>query len=176
MTDLPDDLCRSDPDASASDSFPDQAFRRDIAAVLSNPSNATMLETLCMATGLRFAAIARVTDRNWVTCCVVDHLSFGLKPGDELLIETTLCRDVEKSRNEIVIDDVFSHPVYCDHHTPRDYGFRSYLSFPVYRKDGEFFGTICGLDPEPHRLNEPRVRDMMRLFARLVGDSLDADP
>ncbi|MDB6178297.1 GAF domain-containing sensor histidine kinase [Paracoccus sp. Z330] len=175
MTDLPDDLCGSELDSHETAGLAlDGAFRRDVEAVLSNPSAMTMLETVCMATGLRFAAIARVTADRWVTCCAVDRLAFGLRPGDELRIDTTLCQDVEQSHQEIVIDDVLSDPAYCNHQVPRDYGFRSYLSFPVYRKDGEFFGTLCALDPEPNRLSDPRVLDMIRLFARIVGETIDA--
>ena len=31
-----------------------------------------------------FTAVARVTDERWITCASLDHLSFGLLPGDEL--------------------------------------------------------------------------------------------
>lgn len=29
---------------------------------------------------------------------------------------------------------------------PRLYGFRSYISIPVLRPDGDYFGTLCALD------------------------------
>lgn len=171
MSDLPRDCLRSETDPAPG---LDDAFRHDIEAVQANPSVQTMLETVCMATGLRFAAIARVTSERWITCAVVDRLSFGLKPGDELLVETTLCHEVEQSHHEIVIDDVFADNHYCNHATPRDYGFRSYLSFPIYRDSGDFFGTLCALDTAPNRLSDQRVTSMIRLFAKLVGESIDA--
>lgn len=132
----------------------------------------TMLETVCLATGLRFAAIARVNEQRWITCSAVDYMDFGLKPGDELDVETTLCQEVRDHADEIVISDVQCDQVYRDHQTPRIYGFRSYLSIPILRSDGTFFGTLCALDPEPNRLDDPRVLKMVRLFAKLVGDSL----
>jgi hypothetical protein len=36
-----------------------------------------------------FAAVARVTEDRWVACSVLDEIDFGLKPGDELRVETT---------------------------------------------------------------------------------------
>ena len=150
------------------------AFQSDIDAVASNSAVATMLESVCAATGMRFAAVTRVTADHWVTCAVVDNLSFGLLPGDELAVDSTLCKAVRATRSEIVIDDVQGDVAYRDHPTPRQYGFSSYLSFPIYRNDGTVFGTLCAIDPKPNHLIESRALEMVRLFARLIGESLDA--
>ena len=150
-------------------------FRNDIVAVRDNASVSTMLETVCMATGLRFAAVARVNEQRWVTCSAVDYLDFGLLPGDELVVESTLCHEVRQHTSEIIINDVSCDEVYRDHPTPKAYGFRSYLSIPILRPDGTFFGTLCALDPEPNRLDDIRILKMVRLFAQLIGDSLQAE-
>lgn len=131
-----------------------------------------MLETVCLATGLRFAAIARVTVDRWITCSVVDDLEFGLTPGDELVVASTICHEVRQFSSEVIINDAECDDTYRDHHTPKQYGFRSYLSIPIHRPDGSFFGTLCALDPEPNQLDAPRVLKMVRLFAKMVGDSL----
>lgn len=148
---------------------------RDVAVILDNSVVPTMLEAVCVATGLRFAAVARVTDRRWVTCSTVDHLNFGLKPGDELVVESTICHEVRQCVNEVVIDDVSSDVLYRDHHTPKMYGFRSYLSIPILRPDGSFFGTLCALDPEPKPLKGGRALEMARLFAKMIGDTLNVE-
>jgi signal transduction histidine kinase len=157
------------------DKVEEHDFRSDIVAVRDNASVSTMLDTVCLATGLRFAAIARVNEQRWITCSVVDYLDFGLTPGDELVVESTLCHEVRQQTAEIIINDVQCDDVYRDHHTPRTYGFRSYLSIPILRVDGSFFGTLCALDPEPNRLDDIRVLKMVRLFAKLIGDSLHAE-
>ncbi|GHG34166.1 GAF domain-containing sensor histidine kinase [Paracoccus aerius] len=157
------------------DKVNEHEFRSDIIAVRDNASVSTMLDTVCLATGLRFAAVARVNEQRWITCSVVDHLGFGLTPGDELVVESTLCHEVRQQTAEIIINDAHCDDVYRDHHTPRTYGFRSYLSIPIFRVDGSFFGTLCALDPEPNRLNDIRILKMVRLFAQLIGDSLHAE-
>ena len=55
----------------------------------------------------------------------------------------------------VVIDHVAEHPVYCNHHTPAMYGLQSYISMPIFMQDGQFYGTLCAIDPKPARLNNP---------------------
>lgn len=121
-----------------------------------------------------FAAIARVTEEKWITCSVRDDISFGLKPGDELDVETTLCHEVRQFDEPIVIDDVKNDPDYCNHHTPAKYGLQSYISVPIYRKDGSFFGTLCAIDPNPAKVNSPQTIGMFRLFSDLISFHLNA--
>ena len=150
-------------------------FQNDIDAVGRSKAIPTLLETITMATGVGFAAVARVTHARWVTCQSVDKISFGLKPGDELEVESTLCHEVRQYDHEIVIDDVNNSPDYVDHHCPARYGFRSYISIPIYRADESFFGTLCAIDNEPRHLKDQHVLSMFRLFAKMIGEILDAD-
>lgn len=150
-------------------------FQDDIDEIGQSTLVPTLLETVTLATGMGFAAVARVTESRWITCRAVDKISFGLKPGDELDVESTLCHEVRLSDAEIVIDDVKNDPVFCNHHTPAIYGIQSYISVPIRKKDGSFFGTLCAIDPEPRHLKDPRVLDMFRLFAKMIGDSLETD-
>lgn len=100
-------------------------------------------------TGMGFAAIARVTGERWVACSVKDDIAFGLEPGGELKLETTICHEIRESRQAVIIPDIATDAVYRTHHTPALYGFRSYISFPILLPDGRFFGTLCAIDPEP---------------------------
>ena len=43
----------------------------------------TILEVVCRTTGMGFAAVARVTEDQWIACAVRDEIDFGLKPGGE---------------------------------------------------------------------------------------------
>src|SRR5687767_10234460 len=78
-----------------------------------------ILEVVCQVTGMGFSAVARVTENRWIACSTLDRVNFGLKPGSELPIETTLCSEVRSLHKEIVIEDVAADPVYAEHHTPR---------------------------------------------------------
>lgn len=162
----------TDSPAKSSDAC-EAGFAADVAALADDPAVHALLRTLCLVTGMRFAAVARVTEARWIACAVEDTLDFGLAPGGELPIETTICNEVRCLDAEIVIDDAQTDPAWSGHFTPRHYGFRSYLSIPIHRTDGSFFGTLCALDPEPRKLSDPRLLQMARLFARLIGERLE---
>jgi signal transduction histidine kinase len=133
-----------------------------------------ILDVLCRSTGLRFAAIARVTEERWIACSVLDQINFGLLPGGELKVTTTLCHEVRQSRETIAIDHVAEDAVYCGHPTPAMYGFQSYVSTPIILKDGSFFGTLCAIDPRPAAVKTPETLGMFKLFAELISMHLDA--
>ncbi len=121
-----------------------------------------------------FAAVARVTDGRWIACGVRDDIGFGLKPGAELQVETTICQEVRRTNEAVVIEQVASDPVYCGHPTPAMYGFQSYVSVPIKHSDGRFFGTLCAIDPRPAKVDTPETRGMFKLFAELIAFHLDA--
>ena len=83
-----------------------EAIARDLAAVSRIGAMSTILSMICRTTGMGFAALARVTDGPWTCCAVKDDIAFGMVPGDQLAIETTLWRAVRDSRTAIVIDHV----------------------------------------------------------------------
>lgn len=149
-------------------------FKQDIINIENISIIPTLLNVICQTTGMGFAAVARVTEDKWITCSVLDNLNFGLKPGDELEIKTTLCDDIRKNPRPIIIDNVDEDPEYHDHHTPRIYNLQSYISVPIIRQDGSFFGTLCAIDPKPNSLTIFKVREMFNLFAELIAFHLTA--
>ena len=78
-------------------------FQTDIDAVAGIAVARRILDLVCRTTGMGFAAIARVTPERWVACAVQDNIGFGLKPGGELKVETTLCHEIRESLNTIVL-------------------------------------------------------------------------
>jgi signal transduction histidine kinase len=149
-------------------------FADDIALVGSIKGIPTILDIVCRISGMRFAAVARVTEGRWIACSVRDDIAFGLKPGGELKVETTICHEIRQQGQTVVIDNVALDPEYCSHHTPRIYGLQSYISVPVRLSDGSFFGTLCAIDTEPRKLKTPEVIDMFEMFAEMIGTHLSA--
>ena len=113
----------------------------DVEAVSSIDAVPSILEVICRTTGMGFAAVARVTSDRWIACAVRDEIQFGLKPGGELKVETTICHEIRQNHQAVVIDHVAEDELYAHHHTPAMYGIQSYISMPIMLKDGSFFGT-----------------------------------
>ncbi len=152
-----------------------QNFQADIESVSRIEAVPTILEVVCRTTGMGFAAVARVTADRWIACSVLDEIDFGLRPGGELKVETTICHEIRQSRTPVVINSVAEDDVWCNHATPAMYGFQSYISVPIILADGSFFGTLCAIDPRPARLKSAEIIGMFRLFAELIAKHLDAN-
>jgi len=146
----------------------------DIAAVQRIDAVPRILEIVCRTTGMGFAAVARVTEKRWVCCAVRDEIDFGLQPGGDLKVETTICHEIRQSHQAVVIDHVAEDEIFAGHHTPAMYGFQSYISVPITLADGTIFGTLCAIDPRPARLKDPVTVGTFKLFAELIATHLDA--
>lgn len=133
-----------------------------------------MLEAVCRITGMGFAAVARVTPERWVTMEVLDKIKFGLLPGSELKVDTTICHEIRQSGSLVVIDHVAEDEFYSMHHTPAMYGFQSYISVPVVRREDSFFGTLCAIDPSPAILNTPAIITLFKTYSALISFHLNA--
>lgn len=150
-------------------------FQADIDAVGAITAVPMILDIVCRLTGMGFAAVARVTSDRWIACSVKDDIQFGLKPGGELKVETTICHEIRQSGEAVVIDHVAENPAWRSHHTPAMYGFQSYISMPIFLRNGRFFGTLCAIDPRPARLENPEIMGTFRMFADLIAFHLEAN-
>lgn len=152
----------------------DDSDHPDVAAISRIAFVPKLLEVVTRVTGLRFAAVARVTDTQWITCAVRDEIAFGLVPGSELPLETTICNEIRDHRRPVVFEHASRHPLYASHHTPLRYGLESYISVPLHAVNGEFFGTLCAIDPQPSSVESSGMVDMLELFAQLIGAQLES--
>jgi K+-sensing histidine kinase KdpD len=152
-----------------------EEIAKDIQAIGRIDAVPTLLRVLCDSTGMGFAAVARVTEGTWTACAVQDNIQFGLKPGGQLDVETTLCSEVRESRTPIVIEHASIDPQYCTHRTPRIYAIESYVSVPIVLPNGEYFGNLCAIDPRPAKVSEPRIVSTFVLFAQLIALQLEND-
>ena len=149
-------------------------FQNDLNAVQRIPIIDELLDIICSTTGMGYAAVARVTDERWIACAVADKINFGLAPGGELKVETTLCHEVRQAQSPVVFEDALTDETYANHHTPEIYGLRSYISVPIMLKNGQFFGTLCAIDPKPHVLKNRETISMFKFYAELLAFHLSA--
>jgi len=145
----------------------------DLTMLANNPVVDAVLEELCALTQMGFSAVARVTERQWIACQVNNRIGFGLEAGGELELKTTICDEIRASRRAVYIDDVQNSAAWWSHPTPRLYGFRSYVSVPLMLSDGDFFGTLCAIDPDPHIVDTPEMRAAIDGLAARVLACLD---
>lgn len=150
------------------------AAQHDLDLVARMPGMNAMLEAVARETGMRIAAVARVSDTRWTACAVYDAIDFGLQAGQDLALETTICNEIRQHGRPVMFNNASQHPVFSRHRTPALYGFESYISVPIFRKDGQFFGTLCALDPQPRQLGPATVQTIEK-FARAIGAEIDGE-
>jgi len=153
--------------------MPRSEFSVDIEAVGSIEAVPVILSMVKHLTGMRFAAVARVTEKSWVACAVDDSINFGLEPGGELVLESTICHEIRQHQKPVIFGHASAHPIFSSHHTPKLYGLESYISIPIIKGNGEFFGTLCAIDSVPANLESPAIVKTLTLFAQLIAMSLD---
>jgi signal transduction histidine kinase len=144
-----------------------------VAAISRIEAVPTLLEVLCEITGMRFAAVARVTGKTWTTCAVRDDLHLGVNPGDLLTLRTNVAFESEASRTPIVIERASTDPRYRTLTSENIYQIESYVSVPIFLRSGRYFGNLCALDPKPAKVTEPFVLFTFHRFAALIASQLD---
>lgn len=152
-----------------------ESIDRDIAVVGQISAVPSMLRIICENTGMGFAAVARVTDGTWTACAVQDNIQFGLLPGGQLDVHTTLCKESRAARRPVVIDHASQDETYKNHHTPRLYGIESYVSVPIVLPGGDYFGNLCAIDPRPASVSDDRTLGMFTSFAALIAQQLESE-
>ncbi|MEO6518628.1 MAG: histidine kinase, partial [Pseudoxanthomonas sp.] len=80
----------------------ESAIAQDVAAIGRLQAVPRILEAVAHLTGQRFAAVSRVTDSTWTACAVYDQMNFGLHPGGELALETTICNEIRHSHQPVI--------------------------------------------------------------------------
>ncbi len=153
--------------------MPQTDFSSDFEAIGSIDAVPVILSMVKHMTGMRFAAVARVTESKWIACAVDDSIDFGLLPGGELVLESTICHEIRQHHQPVIFGHASQHPLFSKHHTPKTYGLESYISIPIIKANGEFFGTLCAIDSVPANLDEPAIEKTLTLFAQLIAMSLD---
>lgn len=154
---------------------PAEELASDVHTVGRMQAVPALLKFICQTTEMGFAVVARVTEDSWTACAVQDNIEFGLTAGSSLDVSTTLCKEVYALRQPIVIDHASIDPVFSKHQTPRLYGIESYISVPIVRADGAYFGNLCAVDPEPRKVSDPQTVATFTAFAGVIAMLLDTE-
>lgn len=146
---------------------------KDLRTIAHMDAVPVLLRVIGETTGMGFAAVARVTEGTWTACAVYDRIAFNLKAGEQLDVSTTLCKEVRASRAPVLIEHASLDPAYCQHRTPKLYGIESYISVPIVLSDGQYFGNLCAIDPQPLKIANPSVVAMFISFAKVIAFQLE---
>jgi signal transduction histidine kinase len=154
----------------------DSDYKGALAPLARMEDLASILRLVQEVTGLRFAAVAKVTDTQWVAVAVADSAQLGIRPGDERPLASTLCNEVRLRHRSLVHGEGMQKLQYAGYaaRTPFEQrGLHAHMSVPIITDDGRFVGTLCGIDPLPVVIEKTSVVETLEMFARLIASHLD---
>ncbi len=136
-----------------------------------------LLEVLCEVTGMRFAAVARVTGATWTVFASTDEIDWGISAGGEhasaaIVAGAAMVAGAAGTRTPIAIERVSADPR-CGSRGGPVYPIESYVSVPIVLESGLYFGNLCAMDAEPAKLAERRMLFICERFATLIAAQLD---
>lgn len=134
------------------------------------PALPAILKALRGLSQMRFAALVRITGRQWQAYVVDDQANLGIKEGDVWPIENTLCGEVLElnapvSQPSVAVDSASDNAA----HMVNMLGIRCHFSYPVFDAEGSFFGVLCMMDTTPCQPLPFAVIDAASAFSQLVG-------
>jgi signal transduction histidine kinase len=133
----------------------------------------TLLAVLREITGMRFAAVARVTETVWTVCAVQDGLQLGIEVGAPFVLRTNLAFQSQSTRAPIIVEQVSTDPRYCTDAGLKVYPVESFISVPIFLPNARYFGNLWAFDPRPMSASGPHVVSMFTRFAALIASQLE---
>ncbi|QJI12009.1 GAF domain-containing protein [Pseudomonas sp. ADAK22] len=132
-------------------------------------ATSTILQLVTRLTGMRFAGIAKFTEKDWIVCSACDPTHLGIEAGNTLELEITLCSELRRNPKALFIPKISGDHRYSDRHVVKQYGLESYAGAPIFLPDGRLFGALCALDSRSILFEDPDLEETLVLFAKLIG-------
>ncbi|WP_050616347.1 STAS domain-containing protein [Bacillus testis] len=98
-----------------------------------------------------------------------------ISAGEELPFKETFCKlSVDFGRDILIIPDINQSELACHLDVTRRLGGGCFIGIPIYYKNGENYGTICGLDSRPFEFTDKHV-ELFKSMAKVLSYVLELD-
>ena len=101
--------------------------------------------------------------------------AFGMAPGDRFRWSDTFCARMVSREAPRVATQVRDWPAYAETSFARELGVKSYVGVPIPDEDGQLFGTLCAVDPEPQPAEMSAELPMVEILAQLLGQVMASE-
>jgi len=121
-----------------------------------------------------FWSVSRHLDDRQVYLQVLDDV-YGKEPGGSHAWSDSFCQYMVTGQTPQIAPRAMDVPLYADAGVSRVIRIGAYVGIPILGGDGQVFGTLCGLDPEPKPASLSDQAPMLKLLATLLGQILLSD-
>lgn len=135
-----------------------------------------VLEYLQERFGLGLWMVTRTTGPDWIVLRAADDGSYGMQAGTTLRWSDSFCSLMTRGEAPQAAPDAMAVPAYADAPIAQQLKIGAYIGVPLELPDGELFGTLCAIDPEPAAdfTNElPAIRMYARLLSTILARELE---
>ncbi|MCA1778546.1 MAG: GGDEF domain-containing protein [Xanthomonadaceae bacterium] len=94
-------------------------------------------------------SVSRAEGNDWILL-KVDDRAYNVSDNTILKWEDSFCSRMVRGEGPMFDHDVKASATYCDAPIGRQLKIGAYIGIPLRLPDGTLFGTLCGIDPEPH--------------------------
>lgn len=133
---------------------------------------AAVLDYLRDRFGLGLWMVTRTLGEDWIVLRTTTGEDPLVTAGSVHAWDDSLCSRMMAGEGPPAAPDVRAIPAYATAPITAQLGIGSYLGVPIELPDGELFGTLCAIDPDPAEQDLAHELPAVRMYARLLSTIL----
>ncbi|MEO5687934.1 MAG: sensor domain-containing diguanylate cyclase [Burkholderiaceae bacterium] len=133
-----------------------------------------VLSFLHQRIGMDLWMVSRADNDDWVVLTAEDH-GYGVKQGDVFRWADTLCSRMVRGDGPRVAPSTADIPAYASLPITEQLPIGAYVGVPLVDADGQLFGTLCGLNPQPMPATIVDEQPMVEVLADMLSGLLSAE-
>ena len=133
-----------------------------------------VLSFLHQRIGMDLWMVSRADNEDWVVLTAEDH-GYGVKQGDVFRWADTFCSRMVRGDGPRVAPRAIDVPAYAELPFTRQLPVGAYVGVPLVDGEGQLFGTLCGLNPEPMPATIVDEQPMVEVLADMLSGLLSAE-
>jgi diguanylate cyclase (GGDEF)-like protein len=118
--------------------------------------------------------VSRADNEDWVVLAAEDY-GYGVKQGDVFRWADTFCSRMVRGDGPRVAPRAVDVPAYAELPFTRQLPIGAYVGVPLVDAEGQLFGTLCGLNPQPMPAAIVDEQPMVEVLADMLSGLLSAE-
>ncbi len=124
--------------------------------------------------GFKLWMVTCVEGNDWIVLYAENH-GYKVAQGDVFRWADSFCSRMVKGLGPCVAPSSAAIAEYASAPIGQQLEIGAYIGMPLYRSDGELFGTLCAIDPNPQPKGIVDEEETIKMFARLLNSLLNKE-
>lgn len=133
-----------------------------------------VLKLLSDRIGFDLWMVTRVKGDDWIVLQAEDR-GYGVKPGQVFAWRDSYCAEMVKGNGPFIAPNSVTVKPYRSAPINQQVNIGAYIGMPLCDKDGNLFGTLCGIHPTAFPSSLEEEMPLIRLMTKLLSSLLDTE-